>query len=1088
MKRLVIIIVLCAPCFGQAWSGILSTSRAIDWTTAGLTSTFVDGETTLTPWSPPTRTLCTTIHPIGGGSDDGPQMLTAAAGCAAGTYVQMGSPGETFTLTTQTNLSPANMSGHNNVTWRGSGPMSTTMAMASGGFLQIGIALAGGNAPFTAASGNYTVGATSAIITTASPPSVGMLAYITQCDTGTSWNGSACTGTPADNSGLFICGFSTVCQTSSGLSPDFQSEQQYVRVTSVTNSGGGTYTVGFTPGLRMRNWSFGQTTQLYWFNATYTGFGLGLEDMTVTYVSGAASEVTFNGCYDCWVKGVRFIGASINGSIGVGPSAHTLIFNNYIFGQNPTPASPIKDLITQGQDSDDLILNNILIGGIAVEGEGHDSADVFAYNYGRDVQTSYNQSPDFQHTANASFLLREGNRWVSTLEDNTWGTHNLNTWFRDYIPCWDVPYTTLALTTKAVQIDNFARFENIIGNALGGTPCTTYQGTATNGDVFVLPTSDTVAQTSMMRWGNYDVVSNAARWCGNSSNTGWVSVCASTSEVPTALSGNAAPFNNAVPATQTLPPSFFLPVAAAHSNGGTGLSWWKVCTSWSSFPSSCSGSVTKPFPPVGPDVTSGPYINGFAYDAPAGVAYGALPVDTTYQASYTVTGSSWAASVETLTVSGLPNIMHLMGGFRLSGANASCVPASGISFTGRSDNEILMSNSTSTTIIYSLPGVGSDPGCTGTMLWPDVRKFDEGIFQNDASATVAPTCDHTSGTYGGAFTNICSTISTGTVILCWSTSTLPVTNGAGTGCTTGTSMTNGGSTTISSTETFNIVAGTSTLADSPETTYSYTINASSPGSIRTAGTISTAGTVMTGVPVQSNFTLEQIYNTNTNTNQGTDDFAGFFTNVRVTGHFTPSQPQVAGTTVILTFSSQAASIASGQTIAATDSLGNTYTHSTTSCPMFNSGNAKVLDCLVTTNAVGGAWSGNGITVTITTPVTAGERVSMGYAEGLRNTGLGTLDGPAGQINLTSACGAPGSPCVGPSPANFTLTGNNDFCVVWIVDGPTQASVSSPWNANYANNGDHSAMAAAVGLTSSWSAPQWTGASSSNAAAEGVCVF
>ena len=96
--------------------------------------------------------------------------------------------------------------------------------------------------------------------------------------------------------------------------------------------------------------------------------------------------------------------------------------------------------------------------------------------------------------------------------------------------------------------------------------------------------------------------------------------------------------------------------ATSHQDGGTGLSWWKVCTSWTTFPTSCSASQTKPFPTAGPDITGGPYVagTGSAYDIPAAIAYENLPIDTTYQNSYTVTGSSWSSGTETLTVTGLP--------------------------------------------------------------------------------------------------------------------------------------------------------------------------------------------------------------------------------------------------------------------------------------------------------------------------------------------------------------------------------------------------------------------------------------------------
>jgi hypothetical protein len=65
-----------------------------------------------------------------------------------------------------------------------------------------------------------------------------------------------------------------------------------------------------------------------------------------------------------------------------------------------------------------------------------------------------------------------------------------------------------------------------------------------------------------MRWGNYDTATNTVRWV--------------SSEVPSALS----PYGNAVPASQTLPASFYLSVKP---------SWF--------------GSIA--WPAIGPEVTGG---------------------------------------------------------------------------------------------------------------------------------------------------------------------------------------------------------------------------------------------------------------------------------------------------------------------------------------------------------------------------------------------------------------------------------------------------------------------------------------------------
>ena len=131
---------------------------------------------------------------------------------------------------------------------------------------------------------------------------------------------------------------------------------------------------------------------------------------------------------------------------------------------------------------------------------------------------------------------------------------------------------------------------NIVGNVLGKSGYHTnyernYPSGSGSGDVsiYVLgkdasntPT-DAKTKTTLMRWGNYDVVTGAARF--------------QASEVPSGLS-----VRNPVPATQSLPSSFYLSAKPA---------WWGA----------------RPWPPIGPDVTGGELANGVAYRIPARLCY-----------------------------------------------------------------------------------------------------------------------------------------------------------------------------------------------------------------------------------------------------------------------------------------------------------------------------------------------------------------------------------------------------------------------------------------------------------------------------------
>lgn len=707
------------------WLGVLAPYRAIPWVNAGLQATFPDGETTTNPWTPPARaTVCSTLTPIGGGSDDATQIVNAVAACTAGQTVLLNGA---FTITSFMRIHPGTTSGHQNVTIRGSGgPMTSSISLVGGSAnIQLGASQADSFAPMTSATSNFVPGQNSVILTTASPPSVGQLAFFSQCDTGVSQSGtsfanatSCITGTPTDNGGLFVCAFNAACQTGSGTTPHYNDQNQYVIVTSVTNSGGGTFTIGFTSGLYMNNWTSASShgAQLNWLSTSTTGIGFGLENLTIKFESGAAQQASISGCYDCWAVGNRFIGGAQTGQLNVSSATHVLTFENYFYAQNSTPNGNLTVCMNHGFESDNLYLNNILTGCYPFEGTGFDTGNVIAFNFSRDNQTTTNQL-EIEHHAESSFLLHESNQYVAHEDDNTWGTHHFNTDNRNYWQGQDNPYVAGTPLARAIDIENFARFENIIGNILGSTATTTgYSTTTTNatGFIYILPTSDTVATNSLMRWGNCDTF-NAA--CRNVSG-----------EVPTALTGNAAPFSNPVPANNNLPCTFWMTgftstTCTPFLTGGTGLSWWKVCTNYPT----CSTSYIPPLPVNGPDVSGGTYTGfgaGTANDIPAAKAWKTLPIDTSLQQSYIITGSSsFSGGIETLSVSGLPVGMHLMGPMKISGGTCDTAGA-----------EVLITSNNSPSGTPTTISFARGSSCSsGTILWPQVRQFDRSVFQSDSS-------------------------------------------------------------------------------------------------------------------------------------------------------------------------------------------------------------------------------------------------------------------------------------------------------------------------------------------------------------------
>jgi hypothetical protein len=695
---------------GSSSVGILAPVRSGNWSTAGLPPIFPDGETTPNAWTPPTRTQCVNAacNTVSGGTVTAASINSAIAGAPAGTYVLV--PAGTFTIS-----SDIQMYGHNNVTLRGSGPASTILNLT--GSVKFGAAFVGLNSGTLSAS-SYSSGTSSLTISSSTVPTVNDLAWFEQCDTG--WSGATCaTGSYADNGALFICGNNGVCDQNGGSSTH-NYQMQLVWINSVISNGGNNYTIGFTPGLHMQNWSSSSSATLSWQSTTVVGVGMGLEEMTIS-----GGSTSFQSSYACWMKGVRLITPAGNSAIGLSLDANTLIANNYIYA-NDSAASFSSDRLAIGQgslqsgDSEDLILNNVIQSGF-IEGGGSDEGVVIAYNYIRDSQNNFPQNSMFQHQPGSAFILTEGNQMGVSRDDDTWGTHTLNTWFRNYLSCSDPPYAGAMNNFEALRIDPFARFDNVIGNALGSSRCTIYESNGGFPTIFNFGTtaSDPLAKSSAMRWGNCDTVNGNCRFVN--------------SEVPTALTGNAAPFSNSVPASQALPASFFMP-------GSSAPAWWTVCSNWGGgFPTSCSATQTQPYPFAGPDVSSGPYVNTHANDIPAAIAFVNLPIDAARQISYSITSSSWSSGTETLNVTGLPGNEHVMGGFQISGAGACNSPTGG---------EFLILSSSSTQITYSL---ASNPGsCAGgSFKWPDMRQFDQRVYGASViGGSPAVTLNPTSLTFG----------------------------------------------------------------------------------------------------------------------------------------------------------------------------------------------------------------------------------------------------------------------------------------------------------------------------------------------------
>jgi hypothetical protein len=644
------LVLLCADLsYGQQWSGILSPSRAINWSGAGVTGGI------------PARSTIYQSLGAPGGSSSTVQSVTAAQinaalmACPAGEVVYL-NPGIY-------NLSGSViMQGISNCTLRGSGADQTDLVF-SGASTSCGtgaataICVRGADAntrsnpsnstSWTAgyAKGTTTISLSNSMLTgSMSNLKVGNYIILDQIDD---------TSFGCDVGGVLVSDIITACTSGSPTSPGINGpysgqgngggqrshrwQQQMVQVTQCD----GSTTVGhgcssgtnitISPGLYMPNWNWSpgnNLPQAWW--ATSPAQYDGIEDLTIDSTSNGGNANPCNGglgvgfwnAANGWVKGVRSIDTT-RAHIQINWSPRITARDNYFYlTQDYSTCSYGVEIFDSG---DSLIENNIfqaVSSPYMLNGPG--SGTVFGYNfstlhfYNGGLNNPYNGHSHGDHAAGIAYSLIEGNYGSSVNADVVHGTHNFLTYFRNRYTgpsaaCYngDATDTSTSMRVLAtgtfvtcrgnlqpISLDSFTRFCNLIGNVLGTTGVNTVYESQSNNDPVIrlglgnsvfspaVPNDPNVQFTAMI-WGNCNS-SNSFGTCPFNSN-----------EVPSSLTGAQAPYSNPAPSSNALPASLYYTSKP---------SWW---------PSA------KPWPPIGPDVTGGNIsgLGGHAYTIPAQDCY-----------------------------------------------------------------------------------------------------------------------------------------------------------------------------------------------------------------------------------------------------------------------------------------------------------------------------------------------------------------------------------------------------------------------------------------------------------------------------------
>lgn len=574
------LILLCASCHAQLWSGILAPSRAVDWKDAGISSRIPDRPA-----------VCAKLSPGAGSAE----FNRAIASCPAGQTVYV-SPGK-YHLANGISFGT-----RNDVTLRGAGPDRTVLSFAGADSckgLYSDVCIAGSTAYWTGHAlvqpgavnaarwtAGYTKGTIAITLDNTRGLTPGTLLTLDQAND------------TADHGGFLVCDRPGLCRPASesgspGRKVDniSRSQQQIVRVTAVRGK-----TVTITPGLYASNWSADKSPGAWWSGPPVTG--VGIEDLALDHSgSKAMSGVAFFNAYQCWIRNVASINARRN-HVWLVQSARLEVRDSYFYGGQGSASQSygVESYIT----SDDLILNNIFQHVTAPVMMAPAAGIVTAYNFMTDMYytapVDWLSGSMWMHDAGAMFNLFEGNSGTQFIQDAFHGTSVTATLFRNHLRGAE-PGKRRA--TYPLDLMTYSRYDNVIANVLG-TPGyhTTYEvSSATargdvNRSIYVLgypgvlqgsfpdvPYDPKVRET-LMRWGNYDAATGTVRW--------------ESAEVPSRL----AAYANPVPADRRLPASFFLSAKP---------DWWGN-TAW---------------PAVGPDISGGGP-GGHAFEIPAELCYAKL--------------------------------------------------------------------------------------------------------------------------------------------------------------------------------------------------------------------------------------------------------------------------------------------------------------------------------------------------------------------------------------------------------------------------------------------------------------------------------
>jgi hypothetical protein len=334
-------------------------------------------------------------------------------------------------------------------------------------------------------------------------------------------------------------------------------------------------------------------------------------DDTADGASGNLLSAIYN-AFNCWVSGVRGVDPG-RSHVQFSQTAHDTVMNSYFYLTKGMTSSSYG-VESFNFFSDNLVSNNIYQDVASPQMTQLDTGTVRAFNF--DVLDLYCEngtvcnSPSgspfttaggpmglttTNHDPGVAWVLWEGNISPGFKPDIIHGSGGLQTFFRNNLYGWA---NGPVQARTPIQVFSYNRAENVVANVLGrpgihnvyqsqvGSFTTTlsiYDLGYGNG----LP-NDALVAGSLLRWGNWDAVTNGTRWCGKTTDTNWAQYCAGKSEAPGNWDTGTSLYPNNVPTVgDTAAGQLPLPTSFAFASKP---SWWPSGKAW---------------PAIGPDVTGG---------------------------------------------------------------------------------------------------------------------------------------------------------------------------------------------------------------------------------------------------------------------------------------------------------------------------------------------------------------------------------------------------------------------------------------------------------------------------------------------------